>query len=329
MTTGGVTHPAERGVLGAVLSLIGSGSGNQVGAALGAHAFGAIGPAGVVTVRQFVSALVLMPVTRPPLRRFTWAQWWPTLVLGAVFAVMNLSLYIAVDRIGLGLAVTLEFLGPLAVALLGSRTLLDGACALTAGAGVVILVDPGPTSDYVGVGFGLLSAVGWASYILTNRLVGARLPGLQAPAVASTVSALIYLPVLVVLLAQGRFTWAALGYAGCAGLLSSVLPYAVDLTMLRRLPTQFFGVLMSINPVLAAFSGIVLLHQLLTPHQWLAVALVVLANAVATTAIALRRRPEPGSASEPASASAPGSAGECPDGVDGTVDLGLGVEVVR
>jgi inner membrane transporter RhtA len=281
----------KRGVLGAVLTLVTSGSSNQVGAALGAHAFPTIGPAGVVTVRQFVTALVLMPTTRPPLRRYTWSQWWPTLVLGAVFAVMNLSLYIAVDRIGLGLAVTLEFLGPLAVALLSSRTLLDAGCALTAGAAVVVLVDPGPTSDYLGVGFGLLAALGWALYILTNRLAGARLPGLQATAVASTVSTLVYLPILVVLLIDGRFTWAALGYSCCAGLLSSVLPYAVDLTMLRRLPTQFFGILMSINPVLAAFSGILLLHQLLTPRQWFAVALVVLANAVATTAIALRQTP--------------------------------------
>ena len=103
--------------------MLGSAASNQVGAAVGAHAFPTIGPAGVVAVRQFVAAAVLLPVGRPNLRRFTWAQWWPTLLLGLVFATMNLSLYTAIDRVGLGLAVTLEFLGPLAVALGGSLRL--------------------------------------------------------------------------------------------------------------------------------------------------------------------------------------------------------------
>src|SRR5689334_2761104 len=105
--------------------MLASALGNQLGAAIGYRAFGAIGPAGVVAVRQVVAAAVLLPVARPPLRRMTWAQWWPALLLAAVFGCMNLSLYVAIDRIGLGLAMTLEFLGPLAVALAGSRSRLD------------------------------------------------------------------------------------------------------------------------------------------------------------------------------------------------------------
>ena len=132
--------------------MLGSAASNQVGAAVGAHAFPTIGPAGVVAVRQFVAAAVLLPVARPDLRRLTWSQWWPTVLLGVVFAVMNLSLYTAIDRIGLGLAVTLEVLGPLAVALLGSRTRIDLICALAAGAGVYVLVLPGPSSDFLGIG---------------------------------------------------------------------------------------------------------------------------------------------------------------------------------
>ena len=266
-----------------ILALIASGASNQVGAALGAHAFGTIGPAGVVAVRQFVAAAVLLPVARPDLRRFTWRQWWPTLLLGLVFATMNLSLYTAVDRIGLGLAVTLEFLGPLAVALAGSRTRIDLLCALGAAAGVYVLVQPGPSSDYVGVGMGLLAAACWAAYILLNRLVGARLPGLQAPAAATTVSALLYLPVAVTLAVTGRLTGPAIAFAVGAGLLSSVIPYAVDVLVLRRVPTQFFGLFMSIHPALAALAGLLLLGEMLSTPQVVGIALVITANAVAAT----------------------------------------------
>jgi inner membrane transporter RhtA len=281
--TSGPPQPGRRSLLMAVLTMLSSGTSSQVGAALGAHAFGAIGPAGVVAIRQLVAAAVLLPVARPPIHRFTWRQWWPTLLLGLVFSVMNLSLYICVDRVGLALAVTLEFLGPLSVALAGSRTRVDAVCAVGAGVGVFVLVLPGPTSDYLGVGAGLLAAVCWASYILINRLVGARLPGLQAPAAAASVSVLAYLPVVVILLVQGRFTGPALFYAGCAGLLCSVVPYAADVMMLRRVPAQFFGVFMSVNPVLAALAGIVILDQVLNLREWLGVALVILANAIATT----------------------------------------------
>ena len=276
---------------GGLAMMTASAASNQVGAALGAHAFPAIGPAGVVAVRQFVAAAVLLPAARPNLRRFTWRQWWPTLLLGLVFGTMNLSLYTAIDRIGLGLAVTLEFLGPLAVALAGSRTRRDLGCAVAAGIGVYVLVLPGPSSDYLGVGLGLLAAGCWAAYILLNRLVGARLPGLTAPAAATAVSALLYLPVAAFLVVEGRFTGTGVLYAIGAGVLSSVVPYAADLIALRRVPTQFFGVAMSIHPVLAALAGLALLGQVLGAHEWTGIAIVVTANAVAVaTGPAGRRR---------------------------------------
>ncbi|SCL27272.1 inner membrane transporter RhtA [Micromonospora pallida] len=280
--------------------MVASATSNQVGAAVGAHAFATIGPAGVVAVRQFVAAAVLLPVARPNLRRFGWAQWWPTLLLGLVFATMNLSLYTAIDRIGLGLAVTLEFLGPLAVALAGSRTRLDLACAAGAAVGVYVLVMPDPSSDYPGLGLGLVAAGCWAAYILLNRLVGARLPGLEAPAAATAVSALAYLPVAAALVAQGQLHGAGVRYAVVAGLLSSVVPYAADLVALRRVPARFFGLVMSVHPVLAALAGLVLLHQVLAPHEWVGIAVVVAANAAAVAAhagtrstTAARRRARP------------------------------------
>lgn len=271
-----------------VLTMIASGTSTQAGAAVGAGAFPAIGPAGVVAVRQLVAAAVLIPLARPPLRRFTWAQWWPTLALGGVFATMNLSLYTAIARIGLGLAVTLEFLGPLAVALLGARSRRDLGCALAGALGVYILVLPGATSDYTGIALGLVAAGCWAAYILLNRRLGTVLPGLQAPAAASGVAALIYTPVAIILVAQGRFTAAALGSAIGAGLLSSAVPYAADLAALRWVPARFFGAFMSVHPVLAALAGLLILGQDPAAHEWLGIAIVTTTNAVAVTFLKYR-----------------------------------------
>ena len=276
--------PLVRGIA----TMLGSALSNQVGAAVGAHAFGVVGPAGVVAVRQVVAAAVLLPVARPAVRRMTWAQWWPVLLLAAVFGAMNLSLYTAIDRIGLGLAVTLEFLGPLAVALAASRSRPDLLIAAVAASGVYVLVLPGPTSDWAGLGLGVAAAGCWAAYILLNRLAGARLPGLQAPAVGTALCALAYTPVLVVLTARGDLTGAPLAYAVAAGVLSSVVPYAADLVALRSVPPRFFGVFMSVHPVLAALAGTVVLGQVLAGHQWTGIAVVVLANAAA---VATSRRP--------------------------------------
>jgi inner membrane transporter RhtA len=269
--------------LARIATMLGSALSSQVGAAAGAHAFAAIGPAGVVAVRQIVAAAVLLPIARPSIRRMTWAQWWPTLSLAAVFATMNLSLFIAIDRIGLGLAVTLEFLGPLGVALAGSRSRVHLLAAISAAVGVYVLVLPGPSSDYVGIGLALLAATSWASYILLNRAVGTRLPGLQAPAIATSISALLYLPVVVTLTAQGRLDGMPLMYAITAGVLSSVVPYAADLTVLRHVPARFFGTFMSVHPVWAALSGLVLLDQVPATHVWVGIAVIALSNVVAVT----------------------------------------------
>ena len=187
-------------------------------------------------------------------------QWRVVLGLAAVFAVMNVSLYTAIDRIGLGLAVTLEFLGPLAVALLGSRRLLDLLCALAAAPAVVLLTRPQATTDYLGVGLGLLAAVCWACYILLNRVVGRELPGATGSAAAAGVSGLVYVPIGVVVLWHHPPTLAAAAYALVAGVLSCAVPFLVDLLTLRRVPAQFFGVFMSVNPVLAALVGLVVLE---------------------------------------------------------------------
>ncbi|MFG2093302.1 DMT family transporter [Streptomyces sp. NPDC048612] len=293
-----------------VAMMCGSGLANQTGAATGALAFPEIGPAGVVAVRQWVAGLVLLAVGRPRLRAFTWRQWWPVLCLAMVFATMNLSLYTAIDRIGLGLAVTLEFLGPLAVALAASRRLVDLLCALVAGAAVVVLTRPQPTTDYAGLALGLVAAVCWASYILLNRLVGARLPGVEGSAAAAGVSALLYLPVGITVLAHHPPTVRTLGYAAAAGVLSSAVPFLADLLALRRVPARFFGIFMSVNPVLAALVGLVVLDQTLRGIEWLAVAAIVLANAVSILAGPRPAPPPPLRGGAPAPVTLPGAAAD-------------------
>ncbi|MFD9099191.1 DMT family transporter [Streptomyces collinus] len=269
----------------AVATMFGSGLCNQTGAAVGALAFPVLGPVGVVATRQYVAALALLAVGRPRPRSFTWHQWWPVLLLAAVFGTMNLSLYTAVDRIGLGLAVTLEFLGPLAVALAGSRRRLDAGCAVLAAAGVVVLMRPRPSADYPAMALGLVAACCWAAYILLNRVVGRRVPGVQGSAAAATLSALAFLPVGIVVAVRHPPTPGAVLCAVAAGVLSSAVPYLADLLTLRRVPAQTFGLFMSVNPVLAAVVGWIVLGQGLGGPEWAAVAAVVAANAlsIATT----------------------------------------------
>ena len=252
---------------GVALMLTG-GSSNQVGAAVGALAFPMIGPLGVVAVRQWIAATVMVAGCPPRPWRHTGHQLRPVLALSAVFAVMNLSLYTAIDRVGLGLAVTLEFLGPLGVALLAARRRVDLACAVAAGGGVAVLTRPQPSTDYLGIALALVAAACWASYIGLNRVVGLRLPGAQGVAASTLFSALLYLPVGLWWLSRHPPTPLSLVYAASAGLLSTAVPMAADVAALRRVPTAFFGLFMSVNPVLAALAGWVLLSQRQSAADW-------------------------------------------------------------
>ncbi|MET8804307.1 EamA family transporter [Streptomyces sp. NPDC004546] len=275
-----LVHTPAPGRSAGVAAMFGSGLSNQTGAAIGALAFPVLGPLGVVAVRQYVAALVLVAVGRPRLRDFTRRQWWPVLLLAGVFGTMNLTLYSAIDRIGLGLAVTLEFLGPLGIALAASRRRLDAACAALAGTGVVVLMRPQPSTDYLGMGLGLVAACCWASYILLNRIVGRRIPGTQGSAAAACVSALTFLPIGIVVAVRHPPTAGALLCAVAAGVLSSAVPYLADLLTLRKVPAQTFGLFMSVNPVLAAAVGWVVLGQSLGVPEWAGIAAVVAANTV-------------------------------------------------
>ena len=214
---GGVAAARHSDRATGIALMTGSAVSSQLGAATAALAFPVLGPVGVVAVRQWVACAVLLGSVRPRFRSFTGEQWRPVLALALIFAIMNLSLYGAIARIGLGLAMTLEFLGPLSVALLASRRVLDLGCALVAGAAVVVLVRPQPSTDYAGIALALLAASCWAGYILVNRVMGRRLPGVQGPAAAATLSALLYVPVGIWALASHPVTGVALARAASAG----------------------------------------------------------------------------------------------------------------
>ncbi|MGG5752698.1 EamA family transporter [Zafaria sp. Z1313] len=256
---------------------------NHTGSSLGALAFPVMGPVGVVALRQFTAALVLLFLVRPRLRGLGRGQWLPILGLALVFSVMNLSLYASIERIGLGLAVTLEFLGPLAIAVIGSRRVLDKALSVLAGAGVVVLISPGPATDVAGIALGLLAAAAWACYILLNRTLGERLPGLQGTAVASLVTAAAWVPVAAAWFAARPPTPEALALAAACGVLSSLTPAVADLLALRRIPAPVFGALSSTGPVFAAVAGWLVLHQALAVNEWAGIAVIVLCNAAICT----------------------------------------------
>lgn len=287
------TRPADRAVLptkrgsvpmAGVCTMLASGLSTQLGAAIGSLAFPVLGPVGVVAVRQYVAAALLLILGRPRLRSFTRRQWGLVLLLAADFGVTNLSLYTAIDRIGLGLAVTLEFLGPLTIALAASRRRVDLGCALLAVAGVVTLMRPRPTADYLGMGLGLLAAAGWAAYILLNRSIGQRIPGAQGTAAAAVLSALVFLPIGAGVAAHHTPSAGALGAAVAAGILSSAVPFIADLFTLRRVPAGAFGLFMSVNPVLAAAVGALVLGQTLDVAAWLSIVAIIAANAISIIA---------------------------------------------
>jgi len=258
--------------------MTGSAVSAQVGAALAAQAFPALGPAGVVAIRQWVASAFMLATVRPKFWTFTARQWRPVLALALVYAVMNVSLYIAVDRIGLGLGITIEFLGPLAVAVGATRRAVDYGCALLAGAAALVLSRPQPSTDYVGISLAVLAAGGWGGYIVLNRIMGTRFTGVEGSAVSGSLSALLYVPVGIWMLMTHPVTGSAVLHAALAGILCTVVPMTADFRALRKVPARFYGVFMSINPLLAALIGLIVLRQSLGLVDWLAIAAIVAAN---------------------------------------------------
>jgi inner membrane transporter RhtA len=277
----------------AVLLVLGSCASLQLGAALAAQLFGAAGPAGTTLLRLGIAALVLLAVTRPRVRSWTGRQWLAVAGFGVSLAGMNGSFYAAIDRIPLGTAVTIEFLGPLVLAAALSRRARDGSWVLLAAAGVVFLglTDGGAGAglDSVGVLFALVAAVFWALYILCSARVGARVPGQAGLAVAMALGALVLVPIGAPGAARAFLDPHLVLLVAGTALLASVVPYTLEFAALRRLPARVFGVLLSLEPAIATLAGWLLLGQGIGASGLVAVGVVVLASVGST----LTARPAP------------------------------------
>jgi inner membrane transporter RhtA len=255
----------------------------QFGAALSSPAIATFGPAGASWLRLLFAAIILLVAIRPPVLRYSRGQWTGALVLGTVTALMTISFFSAIERIPLGLAVAIDFLGPLSVATLGYglgwRLIFPALAAM----GVLFLAYDGKewVGNLPGVLFAFGAAAGWAIYILLTKTVGIAFKGLEGLSMSLLVAAVVATPfgfATAVPHLDGR---GLLEMAGLA-LLVPLLPYALEMTALRRMPTASFGILMSLEPAIGALAGFVILAQPMTALQMMGTALVVAASAGAT-----------------------------------------------
>ena len=255
----------------------------QTGSAVARTLFDELGAEGVTLLRLGLSALVLLAVLRPRVRSWRRAQWQAAVLLGAAMGAMNLSFYLSLRTVPLGVAVTVEFVGPLLLALVQTRRAVDVLWVLLAGAGVGLL-GADTTSDIPlsGLALALLAGLFWAGYILASAHVGQLLPGLDGLAVALAVGALLVLPVGADDASAVLTAPVLLVGALAVAFLSSIVPYGLELIALRRMPTRVFGILMSLEPAAAALAGLVVLGQALGPRELTALLLVSLASAGVT-----------------------------------------------
>ena len=272
-----VTGERARGVALVVAGVITA----QFGAGYAVTLFDELGPGGAAFLRLFFAALVLVVAWRPRLRGHTLAELRLAVTFGVVLGVMNLSIYSAMDRIPLGVAVTIEFAGPMAVAVIGSRRPLDLLWVALAATGIVLLTDPGGggSLDSAGVMFALLAATMWAFYILLAERTGRVFPGGSGLAVAMVAGAVVVAPFGIGHAGSELLKPELLAAGLAVALASSVIPYSLELEALRRLPANLFGVLMSLEPAVAALAGLIVLGQDLGAREWGAIALVVVASA--------------------------------------------------
>ena len=261
--------------LGAIASV-------QVGATVARHLFAFLGPAGTVFVRVAFGAGILLAIARPRWPRFDARQWRAIVLFGLIVAGMNLCFYEAIARIPLGVAVTIEFVGPLGVAIAGSRRPLDLAWAAMAAAGVVLLSLSGGMVTTLGLLFALGAAAGWASYIVISQRVGRLVPGGDGLAFALAVGGLALLPFGIAGAGGGLLNVRNLGIGLVVAILSSAIPFSLEFAALRRLSRQLFGILMSLEPAMGAAAGFLLLGQQLSLRDVVAIGLVIAASAGAT-----------------------------------------------
>ncbi|HEV2062416.1 MAG TPA: EamA family transporter [Solirubrobacteraceae bacterium] len=266
-------------VFGAIFSL-------QFGAGFAITIFDEVGAAGAAALRLALAAVFMLAVWRPRPRDHTPEALRVAVLFGLALGVMNYTFYEALDRIPLGIAVTIEFVGPLGVAVAGSRSRLDVLWVVLAGAGIVLLTSPwdASTPDPLGVAFALAAGACWAAYIVLAQRTGTHFTGSTGLAIAMALAALVPLGPGIASGGAELLAPEILAIGLAVALLSSVIPYSLETEALRRMPRNVFGVLMSLEPAVAALAGLVVLSQSLDARELLAIGLVVAASAGATRA---------------------------------------------
>ncbi|UPL16808.1 EamA family transporter [Microbacterium aurugineum] len=284
---------ASRPLVGVAL-VIGSCLSLPFGAAVAAQLFPVLGPWGVTSLRVAIAAILLVVIVRPRPGKWTRPQWFAAVLFGVSLAAMNGFFYAAIDRIPLGPAVAIEFLGPLVLAAVLTRKVTDFVWVGVALLGMIVLGIDGLIGaeplDPLGVLFILIAAAFWAMYIRMSARVGSLIPGSSGLAMGLVVAAVLLIPVGIPAASTVAMDPQLLLLAAITAVLSSVIPYSFELAALRRLPQRVFGVLLSLEPAFATLAGWLILGQDATPLRMLAVALVIAASVGTTLGVRRERR---------------------------------------
>lgn len=269
----GVSIPPVPAVLLSIVSV-------QAGAAIAKGIFPVLGAAATSSLRIVLSALILVIYNRPNLKHLTSTQWKLVSMYGITLGFMNLVFYLAIERIPLGLGVTLEFIGPLVLALTGSKKALDFLWVILAAAGIALIAPWSSKGlDLLGIFLALLAGVFWASYIVIGGRISKIMDSGKAVTIGMLFASIVIIPFA---LAGGILDNIKPGIlvAGLAlALLSSAIPFTLEMKALRKIPAKTFSILMSLEPAGGALSGMIFLHEYLSVFEWLAVLLVVVASA--------------------------------------------------
>lgn len=253
----------------------------QMGAGFAKTLIPVIGAAGTTGFRLFFASALLWAIWRPWKYRFDKATMKSLIFYGGSLGLMNLTFYFSLQRIPLGLAVTLEFVGPLTLSVLTSRKKMDFLWVALAALGISLVMphsESSSTLDLIGVLFALIAGAFWALYIYFGQRAGTALHGGIAATMGMTVATLVALPFSFALDGDRMFNTSILPLALAIALLSSAIPYSLEMIALKRLPTKTFGILMSLEPAMASCVGLILLNEILTPKQWTAILFIIIAS---------------------------------------------------
>ncbi|CAI8722669.1 L-threonine/L-homoserine exporter [Pseudomonas sp. IT-P12] len=265
----------------------------QSGASLAKSMFPVVGAQGTTTLRLIFASVIMLLLLRPWRAKLTAKSLRTVIVYGIALGGMNLLFYMSLRTVPLGIAVALEFTGPLAVAIYASRRAIDFLWVALAAAGLMLLIPTGATTsgiDPLGAGYALGAGVCWALYILFGQKAGAD-NGVQTAALGVMIAALFVTPFGIAHAGTALLTFSVIPVAIGVALLSTALPYTLEMVALTRMPTRTFGTLMSIEPAFGALSGLLFLQEFLTLSQWLAILCIILASVGATLTMGSTAKP--------------------------------------